>query len=83
LQKRGKNKTNKYCLFSYKSKNICIFLNTKSKIITSYSIRFAKEKQLVYNFSSDNNFENKPLSKYNRVVFLQILDNFIRNESDY
>jgi hypothetical protein len=44
LQKRGKNKTNKFYLLGYKNKNICILLNTKSKIITGYFVRFARKK---------------------------------------
>jgi hypothetical protein len=82
LQKHGKNKTNKYRLLGYKGESICILLNTKGKVITGYSIRFAKKKQLVYDLSSDNNSENKPLPKHGCIISPQILDNFIRNESD-
>jgi hypothetical protein len=82
LQKRGKNKTNKYCLLGYKGKNICILFNAKGKVITGYSIRFAKKKRLACDLSSNNNSEDKPLSKHGRVASLQTLDNFIRNESD-
>jgi hypothetical protein len=70
LQKYSKNKTNKYRLLSYKGKNICILLNTKSKIITGHSIRFAKKKRLAYDLSSDDNSKNKPLPKYNYIAFL-------------
>jgi hypothetical protein len=70
LQKHGKNKTNKYCLLGYKGESICILLNAKGKIITRHSIRFAKEKQLVYNLSSNNNSENKPLPKHNCIMSL-------------
>jgi hypothetical protein len=70
LQKRSKNKTNKYYLLSYKGESIYIFLNTKNKIITRYSVRFAKEKQLVYNLSSNNNSEDKLLLKHNRIMSL-------------
>jgi hypothetical protein len=70
LQKHGKNKTNKCYLFSYKGENIYILLNAKGKVVIGHSIRFAKEKQLVYNLSSDNNSENKPLLKHGHVIFL-------------
>jgi hypothetical protein len=83
LQKHGKNKTNKYYLLGYKSESICILLNTKGKIITGYSIRFAKKKRLAYDLSSDNNSENKPLPKRGYIAFPQILDNFIRSKSNY
>jgi hypothetical protein len=70
-------------LFSYKGKGIYILLNAKSKIITGYSIKFAKKKQLIYDLSSNNNSKNKPLPKHGRIASLQILDNFIRNKSNY
>jgi hypothetical protein len=82
LQKHSKNKTNKYRLLNYKGKNICILLNTKGKIITGYSVRFAKEKQLVYDLSFNNNSEDKPLLKRGRIMSPQILDNFIQNKSN-
>jgi hypothetical protein len=53
-------------LLGYKGESIYILLNTKGKIITGYSIRFAKERQLVYDLSSNNNSKNKLLLKYNR-----------------
>jgi hypothetical protein len=82
LQKRGKNKTNKYCLLGYKGESIYILLNAKGKVVIGYFIRFAKEKRLVYDLSFDNNSKNKPLPKHGYIMFLQILDNFIRNKSD-
>jgi hypothetical protein len=83
LQKRSKNKTNKYYLLGYKGESICILLNAKGKVITGYFVRFAKEKRLACDLSSDNNSEDKPLLKRGRVTFPQTLDNFIRNESNY
>jgi hypothetical protein len=77
LQKRGKNKTNKYRLLGYKGESICILLNTKGKVITGHSVRFAKEKQLVYDLSSDDNSKNKPPPKRGYIISPQILDNFI------
>jgi hypothetical protein len=70
LQKRGKNKTNKYRLLGYKSENIYILLNAKGKIITGYFVRFAKEKRLVYDLSFNNNSEDKPLPKRGCIMFL-------------
>jgi hypothetical protein len=67
LQKRSKNKTNKYYLLGYKGESICILLNAKGKVITGHFVRFAKEKRLAYDLSSDNNSEDKPLLKRGRV----------------